>query len=83
MYFFNFGGIFVLGSRSEAEEDDEEEQQEDEDEDELLHLEESDTELPCDDDDIVPVLQVKLLPLWDPAFSFLFCLLRFNPLKPA
>ncbi len=40
------------GKKSNKEEDD------DEDDDELLHLEDSDTEAPCDDD-MGPVLQVK------------------------
>ncbi|GLD48742.1 ribosomal RNA processing protein 1 homolog B-like isoform X1, partial [Lates japonicus] len=67
-------GKQINGSRSKAEEDDEEEheeeeeEEEDEDEDELLHLEESDTELPCDDD-IVPVLQFDYVGLADKLFE--------------
>ena len=40
-------------SHEDGDEDDD-----DDDEEELLHLEDSDTELPCDDD-VGPVLQVK------------------------
>ncbi len=45
----------------------------DESDDELLHLEDSDTEVPCDDD-IEPVLQVMAFPSpGDLAFSLLIC----------
>lgn len=43
--------MFPSGNKSNEEE-------EDDDEDELLHLEESDTEAPCDED-LGPVLQVS------------------------
>lgn len=50
------------GDKSNQEEEEEDDDEGDEDDDDELHLEDSDTEAPCDDD-IGPVLQVR-------AFSF-------------
>ncbi|XP_042283201.1 ribosomal RNA processing protein 1 homolog B [Thunnus maccoyii] len=55
-------------SHEEDDEDDDGDDDDDEDEDDFLHLEDSDTELPCDDD-MGPVLQFDYAALADKLFA--------------
>ncbi|XP_044221981.1 ribosomal RNA processing protein 1 homolog B-like isoform X1 [Thunnus albacares] len=57
-----------INGRKSHEEDDDDDDDDDEDEDDFLHLEDSDTELPCDDD-MGPVLQFDYAALADKLFA--------------
>ncbi|KAM6978451.1 uncharacterized protein rrp1 [Tautogolabrus adspersus] len=62
-------GKQINGRKSNEDEEDEDEDDEEDDEDELLHLEEEDTEMPCDED-VGPVLQFDYTALADKLFVF-------------